>query len=45
MMHFSHIFLIDVVLKADLKVNPAVWSKLSEEAKNLLTSFLSKNPR
>jgi hypothetical protein len=32
-------------LQADLKVNPAVWGKLSEEARNLMTALLNKNPK
>jgi hypothetical protein len=31
--------------QGDLKVNPAIWSKLSEEAKGLMTSLLNKNPK
>jgi hypothetical protein len=29
-------------LQADLKVNPIVWGKLSEESKTLMTSLLNK---
>ena len=31
--------------QADLKVNPTVWSKLTEEAKGLMTALLNKNPK
>jgi hypothetical protein len=31
--------------QADLKVNPAVWGKLSEEARGLMTALLNKNPK
>lgn len=29
----------------ELKVNPAIWGKLSEEAKSLMTSLLNKSPK
>lgn len=32
-------------MQADLKVNPAVWSKLTDEAKGLMTALLNKNPK
>lgn len=32
-------------LQADLKVNPAVWGKLTDEAKGLMTALLNKNPK
>ena len=28
-----------------MKVNPAVWGKLSEDAKSLITALLNKNPK
>jgi hypothetical protein len=33
---------ISFFLQADLKVNPIVWGKLSEESKTLMTSLLNK---
>jgi hypothetical protein len=34
--------LFSFFLQADLKVNPIVWGKLSEESKTLMTSLLNK---
>ena len=36
------IIIIIFLLQADLKVNPVVWGKLSEESKTLMTSLLNK---
>lgn len=41
----DHPLLYLSVLQADLKVNPSVWSKLSDEAKTMITALLNKNPR
>mmetsp|Transcript_655 Transcript_655/g.682 ORF Transcript_655/g.682 Transcript_655/m.682 type:complete len:883 (-) Transcript_655:908-3556(-) len=41
----DHNEIIRSTIQADLKVNPVVWSKLSDEAKGLITSLLNKNPK
>eukprot|EP01039_Chlorochromonas_danica_P007127 gene7127-7880_t len=41
----DHNEIIRSTIQADLKVNPTVWSKLTEDAKNLITSLLNKNPK
>jgi serine/threonine protein kinase len=33
------------VLQAELKPNPAVWSRMHEDAKSLITALLARNPR
>jgi len=38
-------FLFSQWYQGDLKVNPAVWNKLSEEARGLMTALLNKNPK
>ena len=32
-------------MKGELKVNPAIWNKLTDEAKSLMTSLLNKSPK
>ena len=39
------LLLLLLLFQADLKVNPAVWSKLTDEAKSLMTALLNKNPK
>mmetsp|Transcript_10330 Transcript_10330/g.17298 ORF Transcript_10330/g.17298 Transcript_10330/m.17298 type:complete len:410 (+) Transcript_10330:102-1331(+) len=41
----DHNEIIRSTIQADLKVNPSVWSKLSEEAKALIQCLLNKDPR
>jgi Ca2+-binding EF-hand superfamily protein len=41
----DHNEIIRSTIQADLKVNPTVWTKLSEDAKNLITSLLNKNAK
>ena len=41
----DHNEIIRSTIQADLKVNPAVWGKLSEPARNLMQSFLNKSPK
>ncbi len=41
----DHNEIIRSTIQADLKVNPAVWAKLSDEAKSLMTSLLNKSPK
>eukprot|EP00596_Hydrurales_sp_CCMP1899_P003635 CAMPEP_0119047024 /NCGR_PEP_ID=MMETSP1177-20130426/50489_1 /TAXON_ID=2985 /ORGANISM="Ochromonas sp, Strain CCMP1899" /LENGTH=819 /DNA_ID=CAMNT_0007020999 /DNA_START=459 /DNA_END=2918 /DNA_ORIENTATION=- len=41
----DHNEIIRSTIQADLKVNPAVWGKLSEESKTLMTSLLNKSPK
>eukprot|EP00428_Durinskia_dybowskii_P061805 CAMPEP_0170369566 /NCGR_PEP_ID=MMETSP0117_2-20130122/8050_1 /TAXON_ID=400756 /ORGANISM="Durinskia baltica, Strain CSIRO CS-38" /LENGTH=1024 /DNA_ID=CAMNT_0010624291 /DNA_START=209 /DNA_END=3283 /DNA_ORIENTATION=+ len=41
----DHNEIIRSTIQADLKVNPAVWGKLSEEARGLMTALLNKNPK
>lgn len=41
----DHNEIIRSTIQGDLKVNPSVWNKLSDEAKALLTSFLTKSPK
>lgn len=35
--------IIKSTIQGDLKVNPTVWGKLSDDAKSLITSLLNKN--
>jgi serine/threonine protein kinase len=37
--------IIKSTIQGDLKVNPSVWNKLSDQAKSLLTSLLNKSCR
>lgn len=41
----DHNEIIRSTIQGDLKVNPSVWNKLSDEAKSMLTSFLTKSPK
>lgn len=41
----DHNEIIRSTIQADLKVNPTVWNRLSEEAKGLMTSLLNKSPK
>lgn len=41
----DHNEIIRSTIQADLKVNPNVWNKLTEDAKSLITSLLNKNPK
>lgn len=41
----DHNEIIRSTIQADLKVHPAIWGKLSEDAKSLITSLLNKNPK
>lgn len=41
----DHNEIIRSTIQADLKVNPNVWNRLSEDAKNMMTSLLNKNPK
>eukprot|EP00401_Gymnodinium_catenatum_P069634 CAMPEP_0117548976 /NCGR_PEP_ID=MMETSP0784-20121206/47926_1 /TAXON_ID=39447 /ORGANISM="" /LENGTH=157 /DNA_ID=CAMNT_0005345947 /DNA_START=227 /DNA_END=697 /DNA_ORIENTATION=+ len=41
----DHNEIIRSTIQADLKVNPAVWSKLSDEAKSLIMALLNKNAK
>lgn len=41
----DHNEIIRSTIQADLKVNPVVWNKLSEDARNFITSLLNKNPK
>lgn len=37
--------IIRLTVQADLKTNPNVWNKLSEEVKSLIKALLNKNPK
>jgi len=41
----DHNEIIRSTIQADLKVNPSVWGKLSDEAKSLMTCLMNKEPR
>ena len=41
----DHNEIIRNTIQAELKVNPAIWNKLTNESKNLMTSLLNKNPK
>jgi calcium/calmodulin-dependent protein kinase I len=41
----DHNEIIRSTIQADLKVNPTVWNKLTEDARNLITALLNKNPK
>jgi serine/threonine protein kinase len=41
----DHNEIIRSTIQADLKVNPTVWNKLTEDARSLITSLLNKNPK
>lgn len=41
----DHNEIIRSTIQADLKVNPNVWNKLTDDAKSLITSLLNKNPK
>ena len=41
----DHNEIIKSTIQADLKVNPSVWNKLSDEAKSLMTSLLNKSAK
>jgi serine/threonine protein kinase/Ca2+-binding EF-hand superfamily protein len=41
----DHNEIIRSTIQADLKVNPNVWNRLSEDAKSMITSLLNKNPK
>lgn len=41
----DHNEIIRSTIQADLKVNPNVWHRLSEDAKSMITSLLNKNPK
>jgi serine/threonine protein kinase len=37
--------IIRSTIQGEFKVNQAIWSKLSDESKDLMTKFLNKNPK
>lgn len=41
----DHNEIIRSTIQGDLKVNTNIWNKLSDDAKNLITLLLSKNPK
>jgi serine/threonine protein kinase len=41
----DHSEIIRSTLYGELKANPNVWIKLSEDAKSLITALLNKNPK
>ena len=41
----DHSEIIRSTMQAELKPNPNVWSKLSEDARTLITALLNKNPK
>ena len=41
----DHNEIIRSTIQADLKVNPTIWAKLSDDAKGLITALLNKNPK
>jgi serine/threonine protein kinase len=41
----DHSEIIRQTIQGELKVNPTVWGKLSEEAKSLIVGLLNKNPK
>jgi calcium/calmodulin-dependent protein kinase I len=41
----DHNEIIRSTILGELKVNPAIWSKLSEDARSLITALLNKSPK
>jgi len=41
----DHNEIIRNTIQGDLKVNPTIWTKLSDDAKSLMTSLLNKSPK
>jgi serine/threonine protein kinase/Ca2+-binding EF-hand superfamily protein len=41
----DHNEIIRSTIQADLKVNPSIWNRLTEDAKNMITSLLNKDPK
>ena len=41
----DHNEIIRATIQGELKHNPAIWGKLSEDARSLITALLNKNPK